>query len=686
MGRRAHVVSRRSVVAANGSPTAAKEEENCGEGGSSGAMADIPAPAPALSLFSRFQQRSNDFTGDWMMMQDAEVPSVPPISSDLAQKLREHQDVMQKQRDGAAATAAEGRAATPTTTTTAGGEGGNTSEDDEYDPNEVADTSTVQQKQPSDGQGEDGIQGDFLSLLSTKETRGDVAKSDLQATLTVLEGRCAVDSPKKSSLYENNKQERQKGALQPSSSSHQRVVPLWSVERFTTRNGYSRNPIIALHQEICDFVDYLRPSQVEMSMRRIIEMEVSAIAKRLWPECEPIVYGSMSTQLLLPLSDLDMSILNVPVSVEEALATLAREISSEGLCHTAYPQLILKTKVPLVKFQHRLSLLDVDISINAADGQRNSAIVVDMLSKYPEARTLTVVVKYFLQQRGMHEPYHGGLGSFATTLLVISFLQHHPIYTDHTEERAYSGLGRLLVDFFRYYGLCFRYNRCGISLLDGGRYFRRTDASMFSPMQASGPRSPLGPPQVLVEDPGCPQNNAASSLRNFHVITSLFAHAYMTLTAVFDPPAGGSQAYSPDAVEIARRPTLLSRILHVDAPSVGRRQSIAAAYEALLQDPAQREKVQAVAATFRSEEDKRGRKGTQKPDVPAAGAAAAAAMAESRKRHRRNTPASTKSSNSSSSSSNSSNSSSSSSRKKGGSGTMPSHDGACCVKGGRPRG
>lgn len=42
-----------------------------------------------------------------------------------------------------------------------------------------------------------------------------------------------------------------------------------------------------------------------------------------------------------------------------------------------------------------------------------------------------MIIKYFLQQRDMHEPYRGGLGSYATTLLVISFLQHHPIYTTH---------------------------------------------------------------------------------------------------------------------------------------------------------------------------------------------------------------------------------------------------------------
>ncbi|KAH9599956.1 PAP/25A-associated [Trypanosoma melophagium] len=604
-------------------------------------MADIPPPASTLSLFTRFQQKSSDFTSDWLLLQEGEMPSTPPISLELSEKLRQYQGIMQKQRNGTSSHSEDKAATTTTTTTTTIAtkrtkptsseniKSDNDNDDDEYTPHGL--NSMNYGSQPSsdndkdvvvdddnNNNDNDGLRGDYLSLLPFNGTREKIAKSDLQVTVTLQEGVNNTGISSETLLtrgtrnfkrYEQKEykqqqydyQQQQRPVSKTASPMLQRVVPLWCLERFTTQNGYASNPLIALHQEICDFVKFLRPSQAEVTMRRLIEMEVTTIAKRLWPECEPIVYGSMSTHLLLPLSDLDMTILNVPVSTEEALTALSREISREGLCHAAYPQLILKTKVPLVKFQHRLSLLDVDISINAGDGQRNSAIVVDMLQQFPEARPLIVVVKYFLQQRGMHEPYHGGLGSFATTLLVISFLQHHPIYTSSPEERVNSGLGRLLVDFFRYYGMYFSYNRCGISLLDGGRYFQRTDTSNES--GSAMQRSAMGPPQVLIEDPGCPQNNAASSLRNFHVITSVFAHAYMALTAVFNSPSDGVQNLSPDSTEIARRPTLLSRILHVDAPSVKRRQSIAAAYDTIMGDITYDEKMKAVLVYRRTEDE-----------------------------------------------------------------------------------
>ncbi|ESL07036.1 DNA polymerase sigma [Trypanosoma rangeli SC58] len=613
MRRRARVVSHASVVAVDESLTRSDGKtidkvNNKKPLADAGRAPDIPPPAETCSLFSRFQQRRSDFSGEWLMMEEAEVPLLPPISLELTQKLREHQHTRQKQRNGAH-DGNDGKATTQTTTTTPNAN--SKTKSTSSSPAGEGDASVgagggrtlevvVEANRPvgksDNGTDDEGIRGDYLSLLPASGALADVAKSDLQATLTVREGRDGVVVPTASSASSPHPDSK------PSLATQQRVVPLWSVERYTKQGGYASNATIALHQEICDLVDYLRPSEAEVFMRGIIGMEVRAIAKRLWPDCEPIVFGSVLTGLLLPLSDLDMTILNVPLSTEEALTLLAREISREGLCHTAYPQLILKTKVPLVKFQHRHSLLDVDISINAEDGQRNSAIVVEMLRSFPEARPLIILVKYFLQQRGMHEPYYGGLGSFATTLLVISFLQHHPIYTERPEERAYTGLGRLLVDFFRYYGMYFNYDSCGISLLGDGRYFRRSDTSAVAFSSPAGQRSPLGPPQVMLEDPGCTQNNAASSLRSFHVITSVFTHAYMALTAVFDAPVGAAQDFSPDATEIARRPTLLSRILHVDAPSVARRQSIAAAYGALVQDPAQKEKLLAAVAAGNREE------------------------------------------------------------------------------------
>ena len=408
------------------------------------------------------------------------------------------------------------------------------------------------------------LEGDYLNFLPKQQKSSHPA----------LVGTVSGETPR-SSLGGASDLGGRPVAVSPTESPVPREVPLWAVKRYETGGGYSANALVALHQEITDMVDFLRPTKGEITMRRLVEVQIAKIAKRLWPECEPCVYGSMSTHLLLPISDLDMSILNVPCSAEEGLLRLSREIGNAQLCTNTYPQVILKTRVPILKFTHRTASVEVDCSINAADGKTNTEIVCKLLQEYPEAEPLTILVKYFLKQRDMHEPYRGGMGSFATTLLVISFLQHHPIYTTDARHRRYYGLGKLFVDFFKFYGQCFNYHRVGISLARGGFFFLKP------PSPPNDPLTGRAPPQVLLEDPGNPSNNAASSLRYFQTIVSSFDHAFLALTAELDPPEN-PMAVSPSSPLVSHRPTLLSRIFHIDPFMMEKRASMEEAYQRFL--------------------------------------------------------------------------------------------------------
>ncbi|CCW65499.1 unnamed protein product [Phytomonas sp. EM1] len=563
--------------------------------------------ASSLDIFSRFQSHNGDFEAKWLLLED-DLPvdaGKPPISEELLDKLK-----LSQRRIGTTRNARADGLNEKLTPATMGGQETNISDGKplaeprrgSQPPLSDGDRSAIEPQTNAKGRSEErergaaaaaleegGIRGDYL-LFSTASSRQGAGTA---AGLSVNQLQASVAISPKSEVNDRAASrgflDRIQGASLPSPStsdapSLSRMVPLWSVARMEKEGGYcADSPLVALHQEITDLVDYLRPTQAEVSIRRMIEMEISRIARRLWPDCEPIVYGSLYTQLMLPLSDVDITITNVPIAPEEALTVLAREISQAGLCDAAYPQLILKTKVPLVKFQHKGSLVDVDISINAGDGKKNSDIVHALLANFPEAQPLIVVIKYFLQQRDMAEPYRGGLGSYATTLLVISFLQSHPIHTTRPEERAVSGLGRLLVDFFRFYGMYWNYHQCGVSVEKGRMFFPREDDLVgFSPTSPSSPRSPSGPAQAWIEDPGNPANNAASSLRNFHVISSLFSHAYFALTAELPPPSSEELSeQSPAAASLSRRPTVLSRILHVDANMVWKRLLIAEAYDTL---------------------------------------------------------------------------------------------------------
>lgn len=67
--------------------------------------------------------------------------------------------------------------------------------------------------------------------------------------------------------------------------------------------------------------------------------------------------------------------------------------------------------------------LPIDISLNQLNGISAGKIVNSYLAALPAVRPLVLVIKSFLNQRGMNEVYSGGLGSYSVICLVISFLQ-----------------------------------------------------------------------------------------------------------------------------------------------------------------------------------------------------------------------------------------------------------------------
>lgn len=121
---------------------------------------------------------------------------------------------------------------------------------------------------------------------------------------------------------------------------------------------------------------------------------------------------------------------------------------------------IAKARVPIVKFVTRYGGFSVDLSVNQQGGVDAAVRVRAMLEEHafrddnwiepgssstkngkgkgkePDliegetesedhgvARSLVLLVKAFLNQRGMNEVFTGGLGSYSIICLVVSFLQ-----------------------------------------------------------------------------------------------------------------------------------------------------------------------------------------------------------------------------------------------------------------------
>ena len=174
----------------------------------------------------------------------------------------------------------------------------------------------------------------------------------------------------------------------------------------------------------------------------------------------------------------------------------------------------------------------------------------------PALRPLTLVIKYFLYSRGLHETFHGGLGSFATQLMALSSLQlgqlarpaHHGARALAVPEHEHS-LGAMLIAFLNLFGKSLNYVKVGISVRQGGSYFLKTDCDWFDPKR---------PCLLSLENPLDPTLDVGKNSFNVMRIKKAFELAHDTLLA--------SPLYQSEA------PTLLSRILAINDPIYARRE------------------------------------------------------------------------------------------------------------------
>lgn len=135
------------------------------------------------------------------------------------------------------------------------------------------------------------------------------------------------------------------------------------------------SPLVKLHNEIVDLAQYLRPTTQELRDREIVIKDIEDITRKLWPTARLSIFGSQMTDLLLPNSDIDVSIMDVPihsesmVNVVKALNLLADSIKEVN--HTRgfirYIEVISNAKFPIIKLDHSLNV-SMDICINNSSG------------------------------------------------------------------------------------------------------------------------------------------------------------------------------------------------------------------------------------------------------------------------------------------------------------------------------
>ena len=229
---------------------------------------------------------------------------------------------------------------------------------------------------------------------------------------------------------------------------------------------------LKLHNEILDFCDFISATPLERDIRQGVVDELKRTVLSIWPKARVEVFGSQATGLATPRSDIDFVIFNAKDQHPTRLRRLAETLKSQNM--VSFIEVIEKTKVPIVKFTHRVSDIQCDICFDVQNGLETADMTRGLVQALSPLKPLVLVLKYFLAQRGLNETYTGGIGSYLLLLMVISLLQHHQRRRcSFPAVAAPINLGSLMFEFFDLYGRKFNYSVAGISVLEGGAYFNK---------------------------------------------------------------------------------------------------------------------------------------------------------------------------------------------------------------------
>ncbi|KAK2830123.1 hypothetical protein Q5P01_018054 [Channa striata] len=283
--------------------------------------------------------------------------------------------------------------------------------------------------------------------------------------------------------------------------------------------------ILGLHEEVMDFYNFMSPRPEEAAMRKEVVNRIEMIIKELWPTADVQIFGSFSTGLYLPTSDIDLVVFGK--WERPPLQELEQALRKHNVAEPFSIKVLDKATVPIIKLTDQETEVKVDISFNVETGVKAASFIKDYVKKYPVLPYLIFVLKQFLLQRDLNEVFTGGISSYSLILMVISFLQLHPRIDARNPTE---NLGVLLIEFFELYGRHFNYLKTGIRIKNGGAYIAKEE---IMKAMTNGYR----PSMLCIEDPLLPGNDVGRGSYGAMHVKQVFDYAYTVLSHAVSPLA-----------------------------------------------------------------------------------------------------------------------------------------------------
>uniref|UniRef100_A0A4W3JC42 Terminal nucleotidyltransferase 4A n=1 Tax=Callorhinchus milii TaxID=7868 RepID=A0A4W3JC42_CALMI len=276
--------------------------------------------------------------------------------------------------------------------------------------------------------------------------------------------------------------------------------------------------VVGLHEEIIDFYNYMSPRPEEEKMRMEVVARIESVIKELWPSADVQIFGSFSTGLYLPTSDIDLVVFGKWETLP--LWTLEEALRKRNMADENSVKVLDKATVPIIKLTDSHTEVKVDISFNVQNGVKAAQLIREFIKKFPVLPCLVLVLKQFLLQRDLNEVFTGGIGSYSLFLMAVSFLQLHPREDACNPD---TNLGVLLIEFFELYGRHFNYLKTGIRINDGGSYVAKDEVQKS---MTDGYR----PSMLYIEDPLQQGNDVGRSSYGAMQVKQAFDYAYVVLS------------------------------------------------------------------------------------------------------------------------------------------------------------
>ncbi|XP_054911040.1 terminal uridylyltransferase 4 isoform X2 [Poeciliopsis prolifica] len=180
---------------------------------------------------------------------------------------------------------------------------------------------------------------------------------------------------------------------------------------------------------LCRFCYYkLSPSHIEQQNREQILASLERfIRKEYNDKAQLCLFGSSKNGFGFRDSDLDICMTleghetAEKLNCKEIIEGLAKVLKKHAGLRNILP--ITTAKVPIVKFEHRQSGLEGDISLYNTLAQHNTRMLATYAALDPRVQFLGYTIKVFAKRCDIGDASRGSLSSYAYILMVLYFLQ-----------------------------------------------------------------------------------------------------------------------------------------------------------------------------------------------------------------------------------------------------------------------